>query len=126
MPRCEASVDSNGVGYRPFQCSRNATIERNGKWYCKQHDPEAIKERQLRRYVEWKRKFDEDARLRREAEAKQAEIERKAALADELAAAANLACQNFERQNISGNFLGDDEHEAWTALRTALQKLEQR
>ena len=36
---------------------------------------------------QWKRKFDEEARLRREAEAKQAEIERKASLADELAAA---------------------------------------
>jgi hypothetical protein len=87
MPRCEASVASNGFGYRPLQCSREGSVERDGKWYCKQHDPEAVAERKRQLSEVLRQKWSEEARLRREANAKQAEIERKAALADELAAA---------------------------------------
>lgn len=43
--RCCASVyNPNGSwGNRSRQCTRRATVERDGKGYCKQHDPEAIK-----------------------------------------------------------------------------------
>ena len=40
---------------RGHSCPRNGTIERNGKWYCYQHDPEAVR---LRR-EEWERKYKE-------------------------------------------------------------------
>jgi hypothetical protein len=33
--------------------------------------------------------------------------------------AMELAILNFQRQNESGNFLGDDDHEAWNALAKA-------
>lgn len=45
--------------------------------------------------------------------------------APELARAAQLACLMFERKNSSNaeaDWMGDDEHEAWTALRKALAK----
>ena len=41
---------------------------------------------------------------------------------ERLANAARLAVLNFERQNISGNFLYDDDHEAWSALCAALKE----
>lgn len=46
----------------------------------------------------------------------------------DLLAAAKLACLNFERANNagSGRFLGDDDHEAWTALQKAIDKAEGR
>ena len=47
------------------------------------------------------------------------------AAAPELAQAVLLACLMFERKNHSNaeaDWLGDDEHEAWTALRKALAK----
>jgi hypothetical protein len=40
-----------------------------------------------------------------------------------LVEAAQLAVLNFERSSASGNFLGDDDHEAWTALTKALDAL---
>ncbi len=46
------------------------------------------------------------------------------AASKELLAAAKLATLNFERSNASGNFLGDDDHEAWTALNAAIKKAE--
>ena len=36
--------------------------------------------------------------------------------------AATLATLNFERKQASGEFLGDDDHGAWTALDQALAK----
>lgn len=33
--------------------------------------------------------------------------------------AATVTIQHFERNNVSGNFQGDDEHECWNALRAA-------
>lgn len=36
-----ARWDFNG-----HHCLRRGTVEHNGKWYCKQHSPEAVKERE--------------------------------------------------------------------------------
>lgn len=46
------------------------------------------------------------------------------AAAPELLAAAKLAALHFTRQRLSGNFQGDDEHEAWTALEKAIARAE--
>jgi hypothetical protein len=35
----------NGYGYPLKQCSRRVSVTRDGKGYCKQHDPEEIKKR---------------------------------------------------------------------------------
>lgn len=42
--------------------------------------------------------------------------------APELLEAARLTVLHFERSAASGNFQGDDEHEAWTALSRAIEK----
>jgi len=48
------------------------------------------------------------------------------AAAPDLLEAARLARWNFKLKNDSGDFLGDDEHEAWTALDAAILKAEGR
>jgi hypothetical protein len=48
------------------------------------------------------------------------------AAAPDLYKAAKLACLNFKRADASGNFLGDDEHESWSALEKAVAKAEGR
>ncbi len=38
---CCASVPMKTNFYRPRPCKFKACVERNGKWYCKRHDPVA-------------------------------------------------------------------------------------
>jgi hypothetical protein len=52
-------------------------------------------------------------------------IDREAGLPD-LITAAKLAVLNFTRADASGNFLGDDERESWTALERAIARAEGR
>lgn len=40
-----------GVGFHP--CGRRASVERNGKWYCGQHDPIAVQARMDKRHAEY-------------------------------------------------------------------------
>ena len=35
------------------QCSRNAKVERNGRWYCTQHDPERVAAKNEERDERW-------------------------------------------------------------------------
>lgn len=47
-------------------CSRNASVERDGKHYCKQHDPEAANARRAASQAKWEREMDlKDAENRR-------------------------------------------------------------
>lgn len=46
------------------------------------------------------------------------------AAAPDLLEAAKLTALHFKRNRDSGNFQGDDEHEAWNALEQAIQKAE--
>lgn len=61
-PGCSAHTQA-GFGFGQYTCSRNGKVERDGKWYCKQHDPVGIKERGDRNYAKWnannKRESDE-------------------------------------------------------------------
>ena len=48
---CSEKVhDAFGVGFHP--CSRVGRVERDGKWYCSQHDPCYVKKRREQRQVE--------------------------------------------------------------------------
>lgn len=55
--QCCARVYGAGQwgAFHPHQCPRSGTIERAGKWYCKQHDPEAVKARSEERSARWER-----------------------------------------------------------------------
>ena len=72
--RCSKSVYSDRIGGRP--CGRRATVERDGKPYCAQHDPVAVKRRREEarvkweaKQVEWRQVRDEAAEQKRRAEA---------------------------------------------------------
>lgn len=51
-PRCCGRVPGEGKwgSFHMTQCKKNATVERDGKHYCKTHDPVARKERQDKSY----------------------------------------------------------------------------
>lgn len=57
--RCQATFMD---GYHSRQCSRSACIEREGKVYCKQHDPVAVKARDDARSAKWQARMSEAAR----------------------------------------------------------------
>lgn len=47
MKQCSERVSTDSWHYK--QCERDAVVERDGKAYCKQHDPEHIKELSAKR-----------------------------------------------------------------------------
>ena len=44
-----------------YPCQKPAKIEREGKWYCKVHDPEYIKEKREKWKTDFDKKFAEDS-----------------------------------------------------------------
>ena len=86
MAQCSKAV-WYGSGFRSRPCSRMATVERNGKSYCKQHDPERVAAKRKERSEAWDRKWAEREQRQKEATQQQAALERKAALVEELVAA---------------------------------------
>lgn len=48
-PVCSKTVYGRGRWPQPHGCIRNGSVERDGKWYCAQHDPVAKKERDAER-----------------------------------------------------------------------------
>lgn len=51
------------------QCQRNGVIERDGKWYCKQHDPEAVKAKEEAKRAQWRAEQDAALAHRRRVKA---------------------------------------------------------
>lgn len=47
-------------------CSRNGVVERDGEWYCRQHDPEAEKAREEKRRAEYRAEMDRENKVLRE------------------------------------------------------------
>lgn len=68
---CSKKVHSPG-SWGGYPCARKATIERDGKWWCWQHDPEAVEARHAERLVkqnaEWAAKKERWARQKIEAD----------------------------------------------------------
>lgn len=52
--RCHATVIDE---YHKYRCTRRGTVERDGKRYCKQHDPVALREKREKRNAEWKERI---------------------------------------------------------------------
>lgn len=55
---CAATV--HGERLQSWGCQRKGVIERNHKWYCRQHDPDAVKARDDARRQRW----DDEQRTR--------------------------------------------------------------
>jgi uncharacterized Zn finger protein (UPF0148 family) len=66
-PRCSEDVWDGG--FRPHRCRNSGSVERDGKWYCKVHDPIARKERQERRDEEYRAEQERQLARRRKREA---------------------------------------------------------
>ena len=57
--RCSGQAyDSSGFG-RLYRCTKRAVVERNGKPYCKIHDPEYIKAKTKEKDAKWDREWTE-------------------------------------------------------------------
>lgn len=52
VQRCAKQV-FNSYSFRGKSCSRIGCIERNGKWWCAQHDPERVAARQAALHAKW-------------------------------------------------------------------------
>jgi hypothetical protein len=59
--KCCASI-YDSLAWRSRSCERNAKIERDGKWYCKQHDPVAKAEKHAERTARWDHESEERRR----------------------------------------------------------------
>lgn len=66
-------------GWHSRQCTRSAKVERDGKWYCGQHDPVAIEAKDKARREKRDREWEEERKARKEKE--RLEKQRDAALA---------------------------------------------
>ncbi len=57
VERCSALVSSAGMWSQFHRCSRAGSITRNKKPYCKQHDPDAVKEKRAAKEAAWDAKW---------------------------------------------------------------------
>lgn len=57
---CQKQVREPSRWINFYQCSRKATVSRDGKHYCRQHDPERVAEEERKRWeyrnAEWEAK----------------------------------------------------------------------
>jgi regulator of protease activity HflC (stomatin/prohibitin superfamily) len=65
--QCSESVQRGSWG-RLYACSRKGTIEREGRWYCFQHDPEAVASQEAERTLARARRDEEQRAIRAEGE----------------------------------------------------------
>ena len=68
--QCGARV-RRGSGRRATygQCIKRGTVERNGKWYCGQHDPQAVEDRRQKAKSRFNADMQENVRRQRLAAA---------------------------------------------------------
>ena len=52
---CKRVYDS--TGWHEYPCLRKGTVERDGLWFCWQHDPERVKAESARKQAEWDAKW---------------------------------------------------------------------
>ena len=64
MARCDTHIYS---GFRSHRCTRNGVVERDGKFYCKKHDPVAVRQRDDAMRVAWAAERNVEEAQRKEA-----------------------------------------------------------
>ena len=63
--KCCHRIFRGSFTFRGKACSRFATVERNGRHYCTQHDPVAQKQAQEKRHETYKERWDAESKVRR-------------------------------------------------------------
>jgi hypothetical protein len=71
--KCQGEVATDM--WHPHKCGQRASIERDGKWYCKRHDPIAMKAKYDEKNKAWTEKFQKDMREALRARAAVASVE---------------------------------------------------
>ena len=92
--QCSAEVCGEGQWgvFHPYHCSRKATVEREGKQYCKQHDPVAIEAGHKTRSAKREAKWAAEEKAEKDTDRKQKEVMHKVAIGAELAKAVLALC----------------------------------
>jgi hypothetical protein len=69
--KCSATVYPNDKwgAFHPHQCEKGAVVQRNGKWYCKIHDPEYIEKKQVEKGKRWDKEHEQRMLERKAASA---------------------------------------------------------
>ena len=65
IPRCCKKVFDGSFSVRGSQCSRNGVVERDGKHYCRQHDPVAKEEARIKKHAEYRQRGEELMKVHR-------------------------------------------------------------
>lgn len=63
--KCSRIVPSKGMGIQFHKCTRSGSVIRGGKWYCKQHDPVAVKAKHDERSRKWNDEWNAKAAVAR-------------------------------------------------------------
>ena len=58
--RCNEQIRDGGMWPRYHQCLRSGVVLRDGKWYCKQHNPVAVKKRAEELRAKYDAKWDKE------------------------------------------------------------------
>ena len=66
---CVAKVYYGADAWGRNTCSRTGTVERNGRWYCTQHDPEKAAQRREAREARYRAQHAAVEAIRHEAQA---------------------------------------------------------
>lgn len=67
--KCSERVRSEGRWLSFHQCPRPGSVERDGKFFCKQHDPVAVRSKRAARDARWKSEWDTECAKRAETAA---------------------------------------------------------
>lgn len=64
--RCQEKVfpKERFGAFHGYQCTFKATVQREGKWFCKKHDPEYIKAKREESFRLWDEKQSREAKAR--------------------------------------------------------------
>lgn len=61
--KCCARISYGDWG-RTRSCAKNSTINRDGNWFCKLHDPVSLKAKREARQKEWDEKYNQEKQKR--------------------------------------------------------------
>ena len=62
-PGCSKRVHE---GSRSYACSRRGAVERDGKWYCRQHDPDSVQAQRAASDAAYRARCQEQDRIHAE------------------------------------------------------------
>ena len=57
--QCSKQIPNDSRGFHYHSCSKKAVVERDGKLYCRIHDPEYIRAKQEKANVKWQKESRE-------------------------------------------------------------------